>query len=92
MGWICVCHGLEGRGVAHRSTTSCHLPLPVTGSAHWALGPHWQTKLSRANFLARQSSARGGVVKVGVCGDRVQLGGQAVTGEAGDRQFVSNPC
>jgi hypothetical protein len=57
----------------------------VTGSAHCALGPHWRAKLSRANFLARQSSARGGVVKVGVCGDRVQLGGQAVTGEAGDR-------
>jgi len=42
--------------------------------------------------LARQFSARGGVVKVGVCGARVQLGGQAVTGEARDRQFVSNPC
>ena len=51
----------------------------MTGSAHCALGPYWQAKLSRANFLARQFSARGGVVKVGVCGDRVQLGGQAVT-------------
>jgi predicted PhzF superfamily epimerase YddE/YHI9 len=51
----------------------------VTGSAHCALGPYWQAKLSRANFLARQFSARGGVVKVGVCGDRVQLDGRAAT-------------
>jgi PhzF family phenazine biosynthesis protein len=52
---------------------------PVTGSAHCALGPYWQTKLGRADFLARQVSARGGVVKVGVRGGRVLLGGQAVT-------------
>ena len=52
---------------------------PVTGSAHCALGPYWQAKLGKADFLAAQVSARGGVVKVGVRGDRVLLGGQAVT-------------
>lgn len=52
---------------------------PVTGSAHCALGPYWQAKLGKADFLARQVSARGGVVKVAVAGGRVLLGGQAVT-------------
>jgi predicted PhzF superfamily epimerase YddE/YHI9 len=52
---------------------------PVTGSAHCALGPYWQAKLGKADFTAYQASARGGVVKVGVRGDRVLLAGQAVT-------------
>lgn len=52
---------------------------PVTGSAHCALGPYWQAKLGRSDLVAYQASARGGVVKVGVRGDRVLLGGQAVT-------------
>jgi predicted PhzF superfamily epimerase YddE/YHI9 len=52
---------------------------PVTGSAHCALGPYWQAKLGKSDFVAYQASARGGVVKVGVRGDRVLLGGQAVT-------------
>jgi PhzF family phenazine biosynthesis protein len=52
---------------------------PVTGSAHCALGPFWAKRLGKADFLAYQASARGGVVKVRVEGDRVLLGGQAVT-------------
>jgi predicted PhzF superfamily epimerase YddE/YHI9 len=52
---------------------------PVTGSAHCVLGPYWATKLGRGDFVAYQASARGGVVRVGVRGDRVMLGGQAVT-------------
>lgn len=52
---------------------------PVTGSAHCTLGPYWQAKLGRSDFTAYQASARGGVVKVGVRGERVLLGGQAVT-------------
>lgn len=51
---------------------------PVTGSAHCALGPYWQVKLGRADFTAYQASERGGLVKVGVRGDRVLLRGQAV--------------
>jgi PhzF family phenazine biosynthesis protein len=51
---------------------------PVTGSAHCALGPYWQSKLGRADFTAYQTSARGGIVKLGVRGDRVLLRGQAV--------------
>jgi PhzF family phenazine biosynthesis protein len=52
---------------------------PVTGSAHCALGPYWQGRLGKANFVAYQASPRGGTVRVGVRGDRVRLGGQAVT-------------
>ncbi|MDY6939098.1 MAG: PhzF family phenazine biosynthesis protein [Cyanobacteriota bacterium] len=52
---------------------------PVTGSAHCALAPFWQPRLHRDNFLAYQASARGGAVRVQLKGDRVFLGGQAVT-------------
>jgi len=51
---------------------------PVTGSAHCALGPYWQGKLGKDDFTARQVSARGGIVKLTVRGDRVLLRGQAV--------------
>ena len=52
---------------------------PVTGSAHCSLGPYWASRLGKSEFLAYQASARGGVVRVRVSGDRVLLGGQAVT-------------
>jgi len=52
---------------------------PVTGSAHCALGPYWGERLGKRDLLAYQASARGGVVRVRVAGDRVALGGQAVT-------------
>ena len=52
---------------------------PVTGSAHCCLGPYWSKRLGKTEFVAYQASARGGVVRVHCCGDRVQLGGQAVT-------------
>jgi PhzF family phenazine biosynthesis protein len=52
---------------------------PVTGSAHTALGPYWAGRLGKQEFTAYQASARGGVVKVRLEGDRVILGGQAVT-------------
>ncbi len=52
---------------------------PVTGSAHCALGPFWQSRMGKSEFLARQASRRGGEVRVRVDGERVLLGGQAVT-------------
>jgi PhzF family phenazine biosynthesis protein len=52
---------------------------PVTGSAHVCLGPFWSARLAKTELLAYQASARGGVVRVRVAGDRVHLGGQAVT-------------
>ncbi len=52
---------------------------PVTGSAHCCLGPFWHRRLGRVEFTAYQASARGGTVRVRLAGDRVYLGGQAVT-------------
>ena len=52
---------------------------PVTGSAHCVLGPFWAKHLGKTEFVAYQASARGGVVRVRLEGNRVKLGGQAVT-------------
>jgi PhzF family phenazine biosynthesis protein len=52
---------------------------PVTGSAHCCLGAYWQKQLGKSEFLAYQASARGGVVRVRVEGNRVYLGGKAVS-------------
>lgn len=52
---------------------------PVTGSAHCMLAPYWGGVLGRTEMLAYQASVRGGVVRTRVEGDRVIVGGQAVT-------------
>jgi PhzF family phenazine biosynthesis protein len=52
---------------------------PVTGSAHCALGPYWGAKLGKEELIGYQASPRGGVVRVRLAGDRVKLGGKAVT-------------
>ena len=52
---------------------------PVTGSAHCCLGPFWAALLGRSDLLAYQASRRGGVVRVRCRGDRIRLGGQAIT-------------
>jgi PhzF family phenazine biosynthesis protein len=57
---------------------------PVTGSAHCALAPYWSAKLGTPDLVGYQASARGGVVRTRLAGDRVILGGQAVTVLRGD--------
>jgi predicted PhzF superfamily epimerase YddE/YHI9 len=52
---------------------------PVTGSAHCCLGPFWADRLGKTDLVGFQASPRGGIVHVRVSGDRVILGGQAVT-------------
>ena len=52
---------------------------PVTGSAHCCLGPYWGERLGKTDLVAHQVSQRGGVIRVSVRGDRVLLGGHAVT-------------
>lgn len=52
---------------------------PVTGSAHCMLAPYWAAKLGKIEMSAYQASARGGEVSVKLNGDRVVLGGNAVT-------------
>jgi PhzF family phenazine biosynthesis protein len=52
---------------------------PVTGSAHCALVPFWHKKRGKTEFTSHQISKRGGVLKVSLIGDRVEIAGQAVT-------------
>ncbi|HEX6104887.1 MAG TPA: PhzF family phenazine biosynthesis protein [Gemmatimonadales bacterium] len=52
---------------------------PVTGSAHCALAPFWAARLGRTELAGYQASARGGTVRTRLVGDRVLLGGPAVT-------------
>jgi len=52
---------------------------PVTGSVHCCLGPFWGKRLGKQKLLAYQASARGGVIHIALRGERVGLGGHAVT-------------
>lgn len=52
---------------------------PVTGSAHCALAPFWADRLGKTEMVGYQASRRGGYVRVRPIGDRVILGGRAVT-------------
>jgi len=52
---------------------------PVTGSAHCCLAPFWGARLGKKEMIGCQVSSRGGIVKVRPSGDRVYIGGQAVT-------------
>ncbi len=63
---------------------------PVTGAAHCCLAAFWRDRLHKDQFLAYQASSRGGVVKVYYDGgDRVLLGGQAITVLRGELQQFS---
>ena len=44
---------------------------PVTGSSHCCLAPFWAKRLGKTEFLAYQCSARGGVLRVRLNGERV---------------------
>lgn len=52
---------------------------PVTGSAHCALVPYWARELGRSEFTAAQVGPRGGNLRCRLAGDRVLLGGEALT-------------
>lgn len=52
---------------------------PVTGSAHCALVPFWHKKSGKMEFISHQVSKRGGILKVSLHGDRVEIAGEAVT-------------
>jgi PhzF family phenazine biosynthesis protein len=57
---------------------------PATGSAQCVAGPYWSTVLGRREMVARQLSPRGAVLSVRPDGDRVHIGGNAVTVFTGD--------
>ena len=52
---------------------------PATGSSHCVLAPYWTNKLGKRVLTGYQESRRGGVIRVELKGDRVLLGGKAVT-------------
>lgn len=63
---------------------------PVTGSAHCTLIPYWQSKLQKNHFSAKQLSSRGGELQCRYKGNRVEIGGKAITlirGELDNRVF-----
>jgi len=57
---------------------------PVTGSAHTTLATYWGERLGKTDLLAYQASARGGEIRLRRLGDRVRLGGRAVTVLSGE--------
>lgn len=52
---------------------------PVTGSAHCCLVPFWSKRLHKNELAAYQASARGGILRLRLNGERVYISGQAVT-------------
>jgi predicted PhzF superfamily epimerase YddE/YHI9 len=52
---------------------------PVTGSAHTTLIPYWADRLGKTEMTAKQHSKRKGILFCNLFGDRVHIGGNAVT-------------
>jgi predicted PhzF superfamily epimerase YddE/YHI9 len=52
---------------------------PVTGSSHCTLIPYWAERLGKSRLYARQISVRGGELFCRNLGERVGIGGKAVT-------------
>ncbi len=52
---------------------------PATGSSHCTLAPFWVQRLGKSEMAAYQASPRGGVLRVRMNGERVCIGGQAIT-------------
>ncbi len=52
---------------------------PVTGSTHCNLIPFWAERLGKTKMVAKQLSPRGGTLYCELKGDRVQIGGKALT-------------
>ncbi len=64
---------------------------PVTGSTHCALIPYWSKRLGKRELYARQISTRGGELFCEDRGERVGIGGNAVTYLEGQLYIGENP-
>ena len=64
---------------------------PVTGSAYTSLVPYWSKRLAKKTLTARQLSARGGEVFLQNNGERIAIGGHAVTVLEGEYRFAAVP-
>lgn len=70
-----------GKGADFVSRYFCpelDLEDPVTGSSHCTLAPYWARRLGKREMVAQQISKRGGALSVGLDGERVKIGGEAV--------------
>lgn len=69
----------------HDFVSRCFFPRigidedPVTGAAHTALAPYWSARLGRTALTGLQASARSGLVRTELRGERTLLTGHAVT-------------
>ena len=52
---------------------------PVTGSAHTMLIPYWSKRLGLKNLMGQQRSSRRGTLRCEDRGERVKIGGKAIT-------------
>jgi PhzF family phenazine biosynthesis protein len=59
---------------------------PVTGSAHTTLIPYWSDRLGKKEMTAIQLSERRGYLKCKDLGERVEIGGHAVTYFVGEME------
>lgn len=63
---------------------------PVTGSAHTSLIPYWSRQLAKTELTARQLSDRGGELYCRHRGNRVEIGGEAITYLIGEIHLPEN--
>ena len=76
---------VSAKSLDYDFVSRCFFPItgvdedPVTGSAHTTLTPYWTKQLGKDSLLAKQVSSRGGELKCVLEGDRVIIGGEAVT-------------
>ncbi|KPL15745.1 MAG: isomerase [Bacteroides sp. SM23_62] len=78
---IVTARGHDGKDFVSRCFAP-HLGIPedpVTGYAHCVLAPFWAGRLGKTTFYAQQLSKRGGELYCEYTGDRVIIGGKAVT-------------
>ncbi len=61
---------------------------PVTGAIHCSLIPYWAEQSGKTELFARQVSARGGELYCESLGERVKIGGNAVTFMKGEISLV----
>ena len=74
--------------VSRMFAPQCGIPEdPVCGSAHCTLVPYWAARLGQRTLTARQVSARGGELRCEDAGDRVRIGGRAVTYLQGEVEY-----
>lgn len=76
---------VSARGTDCDFISRCFFPVtgvdedPVTGSAHTTLTPYWAKALNKESLNAKQVSARGGELRCTLAGERVIIGGEAIT-------------